>query len=107
MEKERARCIPLEELKRLLEETYFACGGKIVPVDEVLQGLAYLDSRGPLEKAWRDGDSTWSLVTPEELERAGKRIREMDASGTLTEYVSRQDARRPRIGQTTFLYGRR
>ena len=107
VEKVRSRCIPLEVLRRLLEENGFTYGDRIVPVDAVLQQSAYLDPRGPLHKGWRDGDSIWSLVDPEELERACERIRSVEANGALQEYVARLDRRRSEIGQTTFLYATR
>ena len=103
-EKVRARCIPLEPLNKLFAETGFKAGGRTVPVEAILQGKSYLDPRGPLSKNWRDGDSTWALATPEELDRACERVREMEKSGTLGEYVSKLDARRSEIGQVTFMH---
>ncbi len=103
-EKVRARCIPLDTLAHLIQAAGFKPGGRIVPTDKVLQGKAYFDPRGPLNKAWRDGDSTWGLVTPDELNRACGRIRDMEVKGMLPEYFARLDAKRPEIGQITFLY---
>ena len=102
-----ARSIPMEPLKKLMEEVGFRFAGRMVPVDAVLQGKSYLNPLGPLDKNWRDGDSTWSLAAPEELNRGLDRVREMDKNGTLDAYVSDLDARRREIGQTTFLFASR
>jgi len=103
-EKMRARCIPLDVLAHLVQAAGFQPGGRIVPTDKLLQGKAYFDPRGPLNKAWRDGDSTWGLVPPEELNRACGRIREMEGKGMLPEYFARLDTKRSDFGQITFLY---
>jgi len=35
---------------------------------------SYFDLRGPLKKEWRDGDSSWSLLSQEELNNALKNL---------------------------------
>src|SRR3712207_7779463 len=53
----------------------------------------------PLSKEWRDGDSVWSLVAEDGLNRALSRIRKLDERGELETYVARNDAPRTHIGQ--------
>ena len=98
----RRRFMPLDEIQRLLAEVGFAHRGSFVPVDAVCQGQAYFDGLGPLDKAWRDGDSLWALAGKAELARAQARVRELAAAGTLDAFVAKHDARRPLVGQITF-----
>jgi hypothetical protein len=79
-------------------------GGLVVPVDAVLQGENYLDPTGPLHKSFRDGDSTWSLTTPEELERAIERTKTMNQEGSMAMYLDSREILRKNIGQTTFIF---
>ena len=95
---------PLKTIILMLEEVGFHMGGKIIPVDAVLQGNNYLDEEGPLKKAYRDGDSTWSLATKEELEEALARVRKMNAEGSMNQYLERRENLRRYLGQTTFIY---
>ena len=94
---------PLETLRAILEQAGFRHRGSFVPLDAVCQGAAYFDGRGPLEKAWRDGDSFWALVEPGELETALAQVRAHEEAGTLETFVAEQDAGRPAVGQITFL----
>lgn len=98
------RFAPLETLRAILEEAGFQVRGSFVPVDAVCQGEAHFDGRGPLGKAWRDGDSIWALVDGEELAQATARIRRLDSEGALEAYVAEHDRERARIGQITFVY---
>lgn len=99
----RSRFAPLDTLARLLDDVGLAYSGRFAPLDAVIQGQAYFDPRGPLRDPWRDGDSTWSLLSPPALERALARVRELDERGRLEEYVRHHDALRPDFGQVTFL----
>ncbi len=103
----RQRFVPMEALRRILEEAGFAYNGGFVPVDAVCQGDAYFDGRGPLAKAWRDGDSLWALAGEDELARALANLRDLDANGGLDAFVAEHDARRADIGQITFLFATR
>lgn len=95
---------PLDIIASMFKEVGFHLRGTIVPVDAVLQGKNYLDEEGPLKKAYRDGDSTWSLATEEELETALERVRKMNADGTMKQYLEKRENLRRHIGQTTFIY---
>ena len=89
-------------LNGLLAQAGLAPHGRFVPSDALMQGDAYLDGRGPLDPAWRRGDSLWSTVSEPELERALDTIRAQDAAGTLDAFVAEHDRRRPSLGQIGF-----
>jgi SAM-dependent methyltransferase len=99
------RLMPLAALEGALAEVGITPCGRLVPVDAVLQGPEFLDPRGPLQAAWRAGDSIWALALPAELASAGHTLRAEERAGSLDAYVAGHDARRPEIGQITLLYG--
>ncbi|MCY4467169.1 MAG: methyltransferase domain-containing protein [Thiotrichales bacterium] len=90
------------ELTALLPEAGLAVRGRFVPSDAVMQGDAYFNGRGPLDPAWRRGDSLWSVVSESELDGALDRIRALDEAGTLDAFVAEHDRARPSIGQFGF-----
>ena len=89
-------------LTRLLAEAGLDPRGRFVPSDALMRGDAYFDGRGPLDPAWRRGDSLWSDVSETELARALDTVRALDAAGTLDAFVAEHDRMRPAIGQTGF-----
>ena len=93
-----------DELAGLLAEAGFAYRGRFVPTDAVMQGDAYFDGRGPLDPAWRRGDSFWSMVSESELEHVLDRIRALDDAGALDAFVAEHDRMRPAVGQVGFHY---
>ena len=93
-----------EVLTGLLAGAGLAPRGRFVPTDAVMQGDAYFDGRGPLDPAWRRGDSLWSVVSDVELEDALTRIRTLDGAGALDAFVAEQDRIRPSVGQFGFHY---
>ena len=102
-----AKFVALDVLEAMLGDVGFTVAGRFVPIDAVCQGAAYFDGRGPLEKAWRDGDSFWALAAPAELETGLATVRDLDRRGTLDDFVAEHDARREDIGQITFLHATR
>lgn len=97
----------LPRLSSMLAEAGFAFEESIVPLNAVLQGTGYLDPKGPLSKAHRDGDSTWSLASEEELHRALDRLLKMNEDGSIADYLEGRERLRRDVGQTTFLVARR
>lgn len=91
-------------LAGLLAEAGLTPAGRFVPSDALIQGDAYFDGRGPLDPAWRRGDSLWSMVSEAELEGALDRVRALDEAGTLDAFVAEHDHVRPSIGQIGFHY---
>jgi len=96
------RHLDIGELTALLPEAGLAVRGRFVPSDAVMQGDAYFNGRGPLDPAWRRGDSLWSVVSESELDGALDRIRALDEAGTLDAFVAEHDRARPSIGQFGF-----
>ena len=78
-----------------------------VPFHEVLQGPSYFDPRGPLKKSFRDGDSTWALLSEQELQTTLEQIRTLNEDGGITQYLDEREKRRNRVGQTTFIFARK
>ena len=89
-------------LNGLLAEAGLVPRGRIVPSDAVMQGDAYFNGRGPLDPAWRRGDSLWSIVAEPELASALERIRALEEAGALDAFVAERDRMRPSIGQIGF-----
>ena len=100
----RRRHADSDELNALLADAGLAPRGRYVPTDAVMQGDAYADGRGPLDPAWRRGDSLWSVVSDSELNRALDRIRALDDAGTLDGFVAEHDRMRTSVGQIGFHY---
>jgi len=103
----RNRYVPLDELLEILEDCGFEHRGRFAPIDATVQGDSYFDPHGPLKKEWRDGDSVWSLVAEDRLNRTRSRLRKLDERGELENYVARNDAPRTQIGQVTVVFASR
>jgi ubiquinone/menaquinone biosynthesis C-methylase UbiE len=103
----RRRYAPLAVLEGFMVDHGLRPIGRFVPVDGVVQGEAYFDVRGPLRTDWRSGDSTWALTDADELAAARAELIALDERGQLAEDVARRGARRPDVGQMTFLAARR
>ena len=91
-----------EVLTRLLAASGLEPRGRLVPSDALMRGDAYFNGRGPLDPAWRRGDSLWADASERELARALETIRAHDSAGTLDAFVAEHDRQRPSIGQTGF-----
>jgi ubiquinone/menaquinone biosynthesis C-methylase UbiE len=103
----RRRYAPLSVLADLAEANGLTVTGQFVPIDAVLQGPSYFDGAGPLSEAWRRGDSSWSLVDDAEMATMAEQVTTRRDRGELDAYVAEADARRPSIGQVTFVVARR
>jgi len=97
----------IDQLSEILSEAGFGSQTVSVDLDGVLQGPSYLDPQGPLDAAWRAGDSTWSLTTDTELASARQRVERMNAEGSMQAYFDHRERKRSSIGQTTFIRGRK
>ena len=73
----------------------------------ILQGDSYMNPTGPLHESWRAGDSTWSLVTDEELAAACERVERMNSDGLMKPWLKQREEKRRLLGQSTFICGRR
>ena len=88
-------------------EAGFEIESIVADLDGILQGETYLDPCGPLREAWRAGDSTWTLVAPDELAAAQQRVEQLNREGDMTGYLQRREARRAEVGQATFFCARK
>lgn len=95
---------PIEMISSMLKTAGFHQIDIVVPVNAVLQGKNYLDPMGPLKKDFRDGDSTWSLATNQELKQAQTRVQLMNQEGGMMNYLKTRENLRKNIGQTTFIF---
>ena len=95
------RCPNVAELHEMLSNAGFTISQTMALKNEVLQGENYLDPRGPLKSEWRDGDSTWSLVSESELSTAMRFVEEMNGDGKMPSYLAAREQRRQQVGQTT------
>jgi ubiquinone/menaquinone biosynthesis C-methylase UbiE len=101
------RYAPVEVLEALAESNGMEVTGRFVPTDATIQGDTYADPEGPLSASWRRGDSTWSLASEAELKAMIDTVTGLKERGDLDAYVAEHDARRPHIGQVTFMAARR
>ncbi len=101
-----ARYAPLPVVEELLRAVGFDEVERWAPLHGLTQPERYHEPRGPLDPVWRDGDSTWALLTDAELEAAMTTVRRLDDAGELEGWMRQADARRPDVGQITLLAAR-
>lgn len=92
--------------KLLLEsliENEFHILGVYEYLEEVLQGEQYYDPMGPLNKEFRDGDSTWSLATEDELKNALIEIKRLNEDGEIHKIIKNCDINIREAGQSSFI----
>lgn len=78
-----------------------------VPDVPLMSIEAYGDIQGPFSKVFRDGDSTWSAATPEELEAGLAWWQgEVDA-GRAEAFLAEREQRRAVVGQTSAVTGQK
>ncbi|MFQ5540393.1 MAG: class I SAM-dependent methyltransferase [Candidatus Binatia bacterium] len=107
VEEMSARIPSIELTTTMLGSAGFHVAGVIVPLHEILQGPSYFDPKAPLNKSFREGDSTWSLISQQELHQALEQIRMMNEDGSINNYLTRREQRRKCVGQTTFIFARK
>ena len=100
------RYAPLEVFSGMLEKEGFSGLNVTAPLEAILQGPQYLDPKGPFDKEWRDGDSTWALSPKEELDTALARLRKMIADGSIAGFMKEREVLRKKTGQCVFISGR-
>lgn len=96
------RCASSSALSEMLMEARFNEEERIVPLKQPLLGASHFESEGPLHARWREADSIWSLVSPEELASAKATCNRLSRSGRLGDYMHAHDAERLNVGQCTF-----
>ena len=96
------RTIGTQDLKDVLAGLGMGSVSRTVLLDALLLGEANFNARGPLDAAWRAGDSIWALASDDELAAALTKIAEMERDGLLEAYMNDLDDDRRLVGQTTF-----
>ena len=66
-----------------------------------------MDLRDPTRGEWRGGDSSWSLVTEDELARLNREIQGMPADGSMDRFLVEGEERGCEHGQGTIAIGRK
>jgi len=99
--------VDLDMLSELLQQNGFTNIHHKVPLKLVLQGEALFNAEGPLDPDWRSGDSTWSLVSDEDLPGVLQHIKTLRDSGKLEAFMQQHDKPRAAIGQITFTVARK
>jgi ubiquinone/menaquinone biosynthesis C-methylase UbiE len=97
----------LDPLTQILAAAGFEIELIEADLDGILQGASYLNPTGPLNEAWRAGDSTWSLATETELTAAGERVEGMNLDGTMEAWLEAREEKRRSLGQSTFICSRK
>jgi ubiquinone/menaquinone biosynthesis C-methylase UbiE len=103
----RQRLPTLADFYKLLHEAGFVDTTCEVLHAEVLQGPQYLDPMGPFSSTYRQGDSTWSLATSAELQRALARLQALHETGEIMSYLQQREYLRQQVGQTTCVLARK
>ena len=67
----------------------------------------YFKEDGPLHKSWRNGDSVWSLVSTEELNKAIYTVKTLIKDNKMKDYIKKHDKKRLKFGQTTFIIAKK
>lgn len=103
LEIDLARIPDVKEIEKMLEQAGFSeVGSKICRSDTVLidqQPDSYLDKR------YRDGLSTFALLTKEEIESGCNKIREDLESGEIHEIIETYKQHWTKFGGSTFIFG--
>jgi len=97
----------IDDMTAMFSDSGFGNVRQTVPLDAILQGEKYLDTDGPFDKQWRDGDSTWTLLTPQELPKALERISKMKREKILKNFIRERERMRKKVGQCVFVSGRK
>lgn len=98
---------PIPRMMESMEKAGFEVTGTFVPTHGVLQGANYLNPEGPFDPAWRAGDSTWALVSSEELAKAHARLKKLIETQEMEAFLAEKERIRKEIGQTTFVVARK
>ena len=90
----------------LLGEAGLTESKRTVPLDYALfrPMSAYLDTRGPLDPAWRKSTSMWAVGEEDELAVGLRRIETDNANGLVDGVIERCEVVRKEIGHTCFFY---
>ena len=101
-----AKYCPLDTVLSRLKEAGFETAEATPVIDELLMGIRYFEKRGPMNAQWRHGDSTFSLLTPEELQQYVELIARKNEENPVEGWIAELDHSRASVGQFTLVEAR-
>jgi len=74
-----------------------------IPAETLIAEKHYLDLHGPFRVEFRDCDSGWALVTPDELEAALNTLKNdiLASEESAKNFLEKREVARKKFGQTT------
>lgn len=75
-----------------------------IPEEPLMPLDKYLDPNGPLTVFYRNGDSTWALSRPDELDAGLDWWKEKIANQTALSFIQEREIQRQRVGQSTCVW---
>lgn len=102
VERMKLRFTTNEQLKTLLDHAGLVISNRVVALDTIIQQQNYFDQNSLFDKTFRDGDSHFSLLTPDELAVVLQKLSDMRKGGELADYITARDRIRQDIGQFTY-----
>ncbi|UYA59661.1 hypothetical protein NAL19_1466 [Pectobacterium sp. F1-1] len=102
VERMKLRFTTDEQLETLLKQAGLMVTNRVVALDTIIQQRGYFDQNSLFDKTFRDGDSHFSLLTPDELTEMLCHLEKMRKRGELETYIRDRDRLRRDIGQFTY-----
>lgn len=96
------RFTSVAQLEMLLSETGFEIVQRVVPVDAIIQEEGYFDHNSLRSETFRNGDSHFSLLSSEELQKVLDKLDELESQGLIQKYIQEREKLRMQFGQVTF-----
>lgn len=96
------RFTTVDKLYELLAKANFKVIHRVVPVDTLIQEQGYFDPASLQSETFRNGDSHFSLLTPEELDSILSKLNKLISDGLISLYIQERDKLRLQYGQFTF-----
>lgn len=103
----KKRFIPSDYLINLLNKFGFKSIDKVVPISTIIQEKGYFDPNSLNTKEFRDGDSHFSLLTPDELSNMLNHLNTLINNGEIKEYIESRDLLRQKIGQFCYIIAKK
>lgn len=103
VERLAAKYMEMDGLKALLDRCGFEFRDRFVSLDTVLQSKTYFEPERMIDAETRAGDSTFALLSADQLAQFESQLREMASDGTLMDYFKEKDLQRTSYGQSMFV----
>lgn len=99
-------CFTLDQVRTTLTQAGLIVDDVHILYDTLQQQDIYLDPAGPLSISYRNGDSTWGKATPQEVQHAEFKVKQMLKLNTASKYVQTRDEIRQKLGQSVMIRAR-